>query len=139
MSGRYIECNFAVKPKLHSAITTGCSVQCNIRWTMPRPLGRPTRPQKEGKPGKEPAPPNFVLQWREGRGWTLEQLAEVTGTTKTTIWRIENRQQGISREMGPRLTAAFGTSLAVLYSRGPTPEELGAPPQTPPRPSLRRH
>lgn len=86
------------------------------------------------------APFNFVRAWRKGRGWTLEELAFRIGTTKATISRIENRRQGITGPVGDLLTDEFGTTLAVLYSRGPTPEELGVtgPDKKPDRPARRQ-
>jgi transcriptional regulator with XRE-family HTH domain len=45
---------------------------------------------------------------------SLEDLAERAGTTKGNLSRIENRRQGISKRLFPKLVAATGIPAHVL-------------------------
>ena len=56
-----------------------------------------------------------VIQVREQRGWTQQQLAERAGISYQTIWRLE---RGVHREPGifvaARIARALHTSLDFL-------------------------
>lgn len=68
---------------------------------------------------KASPPRNFLREWREYRGLTLEQLAEFIGVTHPTLSRIETGvspySQGILEGYADRLS----TDVASLLMRNP--------------------
>lgn len=51
---------------------------------------------------------NRIREHREGRGWTLQQLAERANTTHVQIRRLELGERKLSQEWMGRLAGAFG-------------------------------
>ena len=79
----YAGCNELASPKLHGELTTS-------RW--PRATFYPMRNKANPKLGMQPIPLH-LKGWRVHRTLSQERLAEMIGTTKATISRIENRKQ----------------------------------------------
>jgi transcriptional regulator with XRE-family HTH domain len=82
---------------------------------MPARIGNPARRRR-----------HFIKEWREFRDLSQEQLAELisqaTGkdTTKTSISRIENGEQGYTQDSLEAIADALGTHVATLLSRPPS-------------------
>lgn len=66
-----------------------------------------------------------VKELRQARGWTQEQLAELSGVNQGTISKIEtNKTGGIEFDNLERLANAFGVNAAFLvdHTIEPKPE-----------------
>lgn len=67
-----------------------------------------------------------VKQLRRAHGWTIDQLAEVTGLSRGFISQIENEK----REPGPStletLADAFKVQIVDLYDAGDAQQDLAA-------------
>jgi len=73
---------------------------------------------------------HFIREWRDFRGLTQEELAEMLDTTKASISRIEALKQGYTQDFLEACADALGTHVSVLLSRQPTDadrEEMPAP------------
>lgn len=70
-------------------------------------------------------PRNYVAAWRRYRSLTQQGLANVLGTTKPTVSRLESGKRGLSEKWLKRLAEAFGTEPAQIL--GPPPEKEHAP------------
>ena len=55
-------------------------------------------------------PGKLLRQMMEGKGWTQEELAAVTGCSRQTLYSILAGKSNISAEMALKLSAAFGNS-----------------------------
>lgn len=64
--------------------------------------------------------PTFIRQWRTHRGYTLERLAEMIGTTHATLSRVERGIHPYNQEMLELLADALMTDAASLIMRDPT-------------------
>lgn len=59
--------------------------------------------------------PERVKHWRDLKGLTLRQLAELTGIDKSALSRIENGEQRLLEEHLRALVDAFGVTIADFY------------------------
>lgn len=71
-----------------------------------------------------------VARLRAERGWTLQQVADLSGFTKSHIWEIENgRSANPTIRLVIGLADAFGCSIDELIGRQTSkpkvPEHLG--------------
>jgi transcriptional regulator with XRE-family HTH domain len=66
---------------------------------------------------------HFIREWREFRGLSQEKLAELIGTTKASISRIENLKQGYTQEILEAMADELGTHPGVLLMRPPSRTE----------------
>lgn len=73
-----------------------------------RPFQPPPRPR-----------PNFIHAWRKSRGFTLEQLAERTGLSVSTISAIETGRAGYSRDSLEAMAVVLNCEPGDLLSRPP--------------------
>jgi hypothetical protein len=80
--------------------------KCKIR-IMPR-VGNPKHRQ-----------PHFVRAWREYRGLTGQQLADLLDTTKANISRIENLRQGYTQDFLEACAKVLRTTPAALTAIDP--------------------
>ena len=55
-------------------------------------------------------PGEFIKDELEARGWTQEDLAEITGMTSPVISNIINTKRAVSPDVASNLAAAFGTT-----------------------------
>ena len=62
---------------------------------------------------------HYLREWRKHRGLTQEQLAELIEKTASTVWRIENRQAGLSQHILDRLAKALGCSRGAILDTPP--------------------
>jgi transcriptional regulator with XRE-family HTH domain len=67
--------------------------------------------------------PHFLRQWREYRGFTLEQAGEAVGISHAQLGRIERRLQKYNQELLERLADLYKTTPASLIMRDPTDED----------------
>lgn len=67
-----------------------------------------------------PRPPHFIRAWRKHRGYTLEQLAEMVGTTHATLSRIERGKMQYNQGQIEALAEQLNCSPADLIMRDPT-------------------
>jgi transcriptional regulator with XRE-family HTH domain len=67
--------------------------------------------------------PTFIRQWRTHRGYTLERLAEMVGTTHATLSRVERGIIPYNQELLELLADALTTEPASLIMRDPTKHE----------------
>ena len=59
---------------------------------------------------------NRIKPYRQGFGWTLEQLAEKVGSSKAYMWQLENKDDpdpGV--KLSIKLAQAFGVSVEHLF------------------------
>jgi transcriptional regulator with XRE-family HTH domain len=63
---------------------------------------------------------HFVREWREFRGLTQEQLAEMLNMTSASISRIESLKQGYTQNFLEACADALGTHPGTLLTRAPT-------------------
>src|SRR5580704_529335 len=78
--------------------------------------------QNEGVARRSPPPrfsPHQLKLWREHRGLTQEQLAELAGTTHATIGRYENRRIQLTQTALDNLSRALRTSRGSLLDETP--------------------
>jgi transcriptional regulator with XRE-family HTH domain len=68
---------------------------------------------------------HFIREWREHRGMTQEELADLIGTTKTSVSRIENLKQSYTQEVLEACADALGVHQGDLLMRRP-PSEVRA-------------
>lgn len=61
----------------------------------------------------------FIREWREHRGHTLEELADLVGCTAGAISNVERMASGYTQGMLEALADALATSAADLISRHP--------------------
>lgn len=62
----------------------------------------------------------FIRQWRERRGYTLEQLAEMIGTTHGHLSKVERGLKPYNQVLLELLAEALSTDPASLLMRNPT-------------------
>jgi HTH-type transcriptional regulator/antitoxin HigA len=55
-------------------------------------------------------PGEFIKDELEARGWTQEDLAEITGMASPVISNIINAKRALSPDVASNLAAAFGTT-----------------------------
>ncbi len=65
----------------------------------------------------------FLRQWREHRGYTLEQAAEAVDITHASLSRIERGLQPYSQAILEALAELYMTDVASLIMRDPTDPE----------------
>jgi transcriptional regulator with XRE-family HTH domain len=70
---------------------------------------------------------HFIREWREFRGFTQEQLADMVGTTKTSISRIESLKMSYTQEILEAIADALGVHPGVLLTRLPGEADRIAP------------
>lgn len=75
---------------------------------MPKRIGDPRRRRR-----------HYIREWREFRGMTQERLADLLGTTKTSISRIEDLKQGYTQDFLEACADALGTHPGTLLTRMP--------------------
>lgn len=75
------------------------------------------------KPSKQPIPLH-LRAWRKHRGYSQQQLAEIIGTTKATISRIETRKQNWDQAFLQAAADALRCSAADLFMRDPIEQPL---------------
>jgi transcriptional regulator with XRE-family HTH domain len=83
---------------------------------MPPRIGNPSRRRR-----------HFIREWREFRGFTQEQLADMLGTTKTSISRIEDLKQGYTQDFLEACADALGIHPGVLLTRPPSEADRQEP------------
>ena len=64
--------------------------------------------------------PVFLKAWREHRGLTMEQLAELVGTSSGQIAMLESGERGLSTKCARKLAAALETTPGTLLDYPPT-------------------
>jgi transcriptional regulator with XRE-family HTH domain len=79
---------------------------------MPARIGNPARRRR-----------HFIREWREFRGLTQQKLADMLGTTKTSISRIEDLKQGYTQDFLDACADALGAHPATLLARPPQPTD----------------
>ncbi len=87
-------------------------------------MARHTSNMKKVSPRfKGPAPRHFIKQWREYRGYTLEELAEKIGVTHGAIQQLETGKTHYRQQMLEALAEALACSAADLIMRNPLDED----------------
>jgi transcriptional regulator with XRE-family HTH domain len=79
-------------------------------------------PPRIGDPSKRRR--HFIKEWREFRGFTQQQLADLLHTTKTSISRIEDRKTGYTQDFLEACGDALGAHPATLLSRSPNQHDF---------------
>jgi len=57
-----------------------------------------------------------IREFREQRGWTQEQLAEMVGVTRQTILFLEKGKYNPSLRLAHRIAQAFGHPIEAVFS-----------------------
>lgn len=58
----------------------------------------------------------YIAEWREERGVTQEQLADLTNTTKGTISKLEHDKQRVTMEWLDKISVALKISPFLLLT-----------------------
>jgi len=66
-----------------------------------------------------PLPENMIRRWRTYRDLTLEELAERSGLSVSTIAEVEKRETDFTGKTLLQLAVALGTDPGSLLSRDP--------------------
>ena len=74
---------------------------------------------KKLRPKRAPTRPIFVRQWREARGITQEQLAELIDASTATISRIESGKQNLTMSAIDAIAEALNVEPLDLMYRDP--------------------
>lgn len=64
-------------------------------------------------------PDNFIKAWREHRGLTLEQLADMIGMSHASVQRAETGKQNYTIDTLHRIAQALGTNPVTLLLHPP--------------------
>jgi transcriptional regulator with XRE-family HTH domain len=67
----------------------------------------------------KPTRKTFIREWREYRGHTLEELAEIVGCTAGAISNVERMTSGYTQGMLEALADALHCSTGELLERNP--------------------
>ncbi len=68
---------------------------------------------------------NHIRKFREEKGWTQRQLAEIIGVTTDQVSKLERGQRRLSQHWMERIAAALGTTAAALIGGEPRIPVLG--------------
>ena len=71
---------------------------------------------------KGPYQKHFVAKWRSRFDLSQDELAEQIGTSKATISRLENYENGYSQDLIEAIAEALGLSPASLLAIDPNDE-----------------
>ena len=63
--------------------------------------------------------PNFLKEWRDFRGLTQEDLAEIVDTSASVISYLENGERGLSARWLRKLAPPLDTTPAVILDHDP--------------------
>lgn len=74
---------------------------------------------------------NRIRFWRQQRGWTLQQLAEATGTTRAQIDKLERGHRRLTVDWMVRLAKPLGCDPRSLMTTAPHPATTAAPDRIP--------
>ena len=66
---------------------------------------------------------NRIREFREGRGLTQEQLAEMVGVSHATIGRLERSAQDCKLSIITRVSEALGMSVSEILEDPSTPDD----------------
>jgi transcriptional regulator with XRE-family HTH domain len=58
-----------------------------------------------------------IRELRKSKGWTLQDLADLVGTTPQTVQRLETNNMTVSLEWLRRFAGAFGVNVTTLLER----------------------
>lgn len=70
---------------------------------------------------------HFIKEWREFRGLTQEQLADVLNTTKASVSRIESLKQAYTQDILEACSDVLGVHVGTLLTRAPTAADADEP------------
>jgi transcriptional regulator with XRE-family HTH domain len=62
---------------------------------------------------------HYLREWREFRGLTQEELAELILRTTMTVWRIENRKSGLTQVVLDSLAKVLNTTRGAILDHPP--------------------
>jgi transcriptional regulator with XRE-family HTH domain len=81
----------------------------------------PGRVARQGCMAKQPIHrPTFIRQWRQHRGYSLDQLAERVPMDKGNLSKVERGLLPYNQELLERMAEALGTDPASLIMRDPS-------------------
>lgn len=98
-----------------SAVKTGCVATARL----PPPLWH-THNMRKTRLGPQSLRPNFIRQWREYRGYSLERLASMVPMDKGNLSKVERSIAPYTQPMLERLADALMTEPASLLIRDPS-------------------
>src|SRR5687767_4098193 len=62
-------------------------------------------------------------QFREEAGWSLQDLANASGLSHSTVWRYEDGRSKPDRDAMRKLATAYGRSTEDFYNPNPPPPD----------------
>lgn len=107
----------------HIAVNTQCApgvlylffaVVHHVYMTKNRVIPRPKKPLYR---------PTFLRQWRDKRGYTLEDVGEAVGISHAQLGRIERGLQPYNQGLLEALATHYSTDVASLLMRDPSDPE----------------
>lgn len=115
---------FDMSRLLHFAIADTSPNCCNYVKDAISDLAQNVAMAKKAKAGKKKGvkhPPNFLVQWREYRKMTQEELAAAVKppTNASVISLLETRDRGLSNKWLTRLAPVLGTKRGRILDMNP--------------------
>lgn len=71
---------------------------------------------------------HFIREWREFRGLSQQELADLVGASKTAISNIENLKAAYTQDSLEAIADALGVHPTTLLTRIPTPADATTAP-----------
>lgn len=93
-------------------ITTPSYVVGNFPWMPPRSHDRRVKTPEQRRR-------TYIMEWREFRGMSQQELGDRVALSKTQISRIENRVNGYGQDVLEDIADVLGVHQSVLLQRAP--------------------
>lgn len=112
---------FSMRRLLHFATVIATPNNCSFGKASPGRLRQIVAMAKKSKKRPKGHPGHYLLQWREFRGMTQEQLAAKVkpATNASVISLLESGGRGLSNKWLGRLAPALGTKKGFILDMNP--------------------
>ena len=75
---------------------------------------------------KRPDQSTRLRVWRSGAGWTLQELADVTGCSTSMLSRLERGQRNASPKLRIAMARRLGVAVGDLFEVEPLEDDIGS-------------
>lgn len=69
--------------------------------------------------------PSKLRLWREARGWTQQEVADLVGLHLTSVSKVERGEQTLAPETKVLFARRLGAKITDLFDVDPLPEAVG--------------